>query len=306
MKKQLLTGAFLLASFLAVQAQETIYSQNFENFDEVYPEDEDAPSWLSIDSDGDGEVFGGYFSNASITSLGFSGQVLGSPNFTVEGTGATAVAVPTVGSDNTALSVFFNFGIPELADIENMIVSFKLASAQVTDVPSSSPYEVYVVTSTDMATVDSNASFTTMLNGKTPVKSGSVTDIETIYADFSSAAGQIAGVAVRNRNADETGLAYLFMDDFTILTGTLSQDKHLASSFSLYPNPANDVVNIGNTENILINSATIIDLNGRTVKTVKFSGVADAQVNISDLSAGVYMVTVSSDKGSITKKIVKN
>ena len=303
MKKQLLTGAFLLASLFAVQAQEIIYSQDFEDFDEVYPTDEETPSWLSIDSDGDGEAFGGYLTNASITAAGLSGQVLGSPNFTVEGTGSAATPVATPNSDNTALSVFFNF--EDEADLD-MITSFKLVSLPVEQGATGSPYEVYVVTNTDMAGVNSNAAFTTMLNGKTPVKTGTVTTVQTITADFSSAAGQIAGVAVRNRNTDETGLAYLFMDDFTIATGTLSKDEHLLSSFSVYPNPANDVVNVGNTENVLINNVKIVDLNGRTVKNVALSGVVDTQVNISDLSSGVYMITVSSDKGNLTKKIIKN
>ncbi|WP_407934909.1 T9SS type A sorting domain-containing protein, partial [Flavobacterium lindanitolerans] len=33
---------------------------------------------------------------------------------------------------------------------------------------------------------------------------------------------------------------------------------------------------------------------------------SSAQVNISDLSAGVYMMNINSDQGSVTKKIIKN
>lgn len=79
----------------------------------------------------------------------------------------------------------------------------------------------------------------------------------------------------------------------------------VTSEFSIYPNPANDVINIANAD-ALVNNVAISDINGRTVKSVKFDGVADAQVNVSDLASGVYMMTVSSDKGTTTKKIVKN
>ena len=66
------------------------------------------------------------------------------------------------------------------------------------------------------------------------------------------------------------------------------------------------MINIANAENILVNGVVITDLNGRTVKNVSYNGVTEAQINVSDLAAGMYMMTVSSDKGTMTKKIVKN
>ena len=90
-------------------------------------------------------------------------------------------------------------------------------------------------------------------------------------------------------------------------TGILStKPVQVATAFSLTPNPTSNVVNIANDQNALLNGVTVTDLNGRTVKTAKFAGVAEAQVNVSDLASGVYMMTISSDKGSVTKKIVKN
>jgi len=87
---------------------------------------------------------------------------------------------------------------------------------------------------------------------------------------------------------------------------SLAVDSFSASTFSVYPNPSNDFVNISNDSNYLLNSVDVMDLNGRTVKSVKLNGETSAQINISDLSAGVYMMNISSDQGSVTKKIVKN
>jgi len=78
-----------------------------------------------------------------------------------------------------------------------------------------------------------------------------------------------------------------------------------SSTFAVYPNPTSNVVNV-NSNNALVNAVNFTDLNGRVVKSAKFNGVTDAQVNISDLASGVYMMNISSDKGTTVKKIVKN
>jgi hypothetical protein len=86
-----------------------------------------------------------------------------------------------------------------------------------------------------------------------------------------------------------------------------SSDFNLeASNFSVSPNPANDFINVSNTDNILVNGISITDLNGRVVKQNTYENVSNIQVNVSDLSSGVYMMSIKSDKGSVTKKIVKN
>lgn len=99
-------------------------------------------------------------------------------------------------------------------------------------------------------------------------------------------------------------------DDYSLTAvpaiNLLSLDKVVAeNSFSVYPNPASNVVNIKSSTNSSIENISIVDLNGRTVKNNAVSG-NEVQVNISDLSAGVYMMNISSDQGSVTKKIVKN
>ncbi|WP_370031144.1 T9SS type A sorting domain-containing protein [Flavobacterium sp. 28YEA47A] len=99
-------------------------------------------------------------------------------------------------------------------------------------------------------------------------------------------------------------------DDFTVrataVENLLSTNKVEANKFSVYPNPSNGLVNISNDLNSTLSSVSFSDLNGRTIKTVKLNGDSSAQVNISELAAGVYMMNISSDQGTITKKIIKN
>ena len=103
-------------------------------------------------------------------------------------------------------------------------------------------------------------------------------------------------------NDNYEGSAY--MDNISV-TNTLGVNQVLASQFSVYPNPTSNVVNIANAD-ALVTGVAVVDINGRTVKSASFDGVSEAQINIADLSAGVYLMNISSDKGMTTKKIVKN
>jgi hypothetical protein len=97
----------------------------------------------------------------------------------------------------------------------------------------------------------------------------------------------------------------LIVDTFSV-SQVLSTSEFLTSKFSVSPNPANDFINISNTDNILVSGISITDLNGRVVKQNTYNNVSDIQVNISDLASGMYMMNIVSDKGAFTKKIVKN
>lgn len=76
-------------------------------------------------------------------------------------------------------------------------------------------------------------------------------------------------------------------------------------AFSVSPNPARESFNIASANNTPITAVEMHDINGRLVKSVKVDSVSNAQLNISDLAQGIYTVTISSELGSTTKKIVK-
>ncbi len=115
--------------------------------------------------------------------------------------------------------------------------------------------------------------------------------------------GQNVYIGVNCFSTDQFGF---LLDDFKVTTDALSTDDFLASKFAVYPNPANNVVTIANNNNILLDKANITDVNGRTVKSVKLNSAANAEVNISELNAGVYFLNIDSAEGSTTKKIIKN
>lgn len=97
----------------------------------------------------------------------------------------------------------------------------------------------------------------------------------------------------------------LIVDTFSV-SQTLKNTEFLDSKLSVSPNPANDFISVTNSDNILVSGISITDLNGRVVKLNSYTNVSDIQLNVSDLASGMYMLNITSDKGSVTKKIVKN
>lgn len=98
------------------------------------------------------------------------------------------------------------------------------------------------------------------------------------------------------------GFAYV---DNVVITDMSLGVKEFSSDFSVYPNPTNGIVTIENRSNAIVNSAQITDINGRIIRTSQVNEVSSS-IDISDLSAGVYLMNIASDQGTITKKIIKN
>ena len=97
-----------------------------------------------------------------------------------------------------------------------------------------------------------------------------------------------------------------YVDDITVTPGIAGLNNQAVASFTVSPNPSSSIINIEGSNNAIVNSITVTDLNGRVVKSVESAGVSKTQVNVTDLSAGIYMLNISSDKGVTTKKIIKN
>ena|SRR5690554_367884 len=85
----------------------------------------------------------------------------------------------------------------------------------------------------------------------------------------------------------------------------LSVNTVLAESFNLYPNPATNMVNITNGENHLVNQVVIYDVAGKELSTQMFNNEAEIQLNVRNLTSGVYMLHIQTNAGTAVKKLVK-
>ena len=91
---------------------------------------------------------------------------------------------------------------------------------------------------------------------------------------------------------------------FSVNEGTvLNTNTIVASTFKVYPNPAQNEWNITATQNI--NSIQLFDILGKEVKAIQ-PNATSAKVDASELSNGVYFANITTDNGSKTVKLVKN
>ena len=82
----------------------------------------------------------------------------------------------------------------------------------------------------------------------------------------------------------------------------LGIEEFNASQVSVYPNPANDAVNI--QSNSIIKSISVFDIQGRKIQVTR-TEEQNTQVNISALKTGIYLFSIETDAGTVMKKIIK-
>ena len=102
-----------------------------------------------------------------------------------------------------------------------------------------------------------------------------------------------------NNLSDFSGMTYGEVNvDFN---PTASVDDVFASNVSIYPNPAKEFVNISSS--VEINKIEVYNLLGKKVSSS--SNLINNTLDISNLSKGMYLLKLTSEKGTATKKIVK-
>lgn len=84
---------------------------------------------------------------------------------------------------------------------------------------------------------------------------------------------------------------------FTIV-GTMGLDKYSPAGVVLWPNPVNDILNI--QAELPIQNMVLLDIQGKEILVVK-----ENNVNLDNLSPGIYFLRIQSEKGSEVHKIIK-
>lgn len=90
-----------------------------------------------------------------------------------------------------------------------------------------------------------------------------------------------------------------------LIDAVLSNNEQLVAKFNLYPNPANNVVNITNNENMFVKEVTVYDTTGKLINTQSFNNETEIQLNVENLASGTYMLHLQTNEGTAVKKLVK-
>jgi uncharacterized delta-60 repeat protein len=101
--------------------------------------------------------------------------------------------------------------------------------------------------------------------------------------------------ATYNGNSESAALIGLYSEGI-LSTGEFTN----TNAFSLYPNPVKDILNIDLLDNTSISSAKIFDLQGKLILEK-----ASNDIDVSSLSAGLYLIKIATEKGEFTKKFIK-
>ncbi|HKK62050.1 MAG TPA: T9SS type A sorting domain-containing protein, partial [Bacteroidales bacterium] len=84
----------------------------------------------------------------------------------------------------------------------------------------------------------------------------------------------------------------------------IEQTSINSDQLKVYPNPAQNVLNLKGTSEL--KSAVVYDATGRLIMQVELDNTLHAEMNISTLKNGLYLIEVSSVKGaSKTTRFIK-
>lgn len=86
-------------------------------------------------------------------------------------------------------------------------------------------------------------------------------------------------------------------------TPTNTQQNILDHQVQIFPNPVNDILNI-QAEDLNIQNVKIISLTGQILMTEQVNN-SNVNLNTSTLPSGIYLISITTDKGILNKKISK-
>lgn len=86
--------------------------------------------------------------------------------------------------------------------------------------------------------------------------------------------------------------------------GTTEISEKSDLGITVYPNPAIDEINV-RSKAAKIKQISIVDISGRSIKTVLSNQDNDMSINVSDLESGSYILIINTDKGRYNSKFIK-
>ncbi|MDC8000167.1 T9SS type A sorting domain-containing protein [Aequorivita todarodis] len=105
---------------------------------------------------------------------------------------------------------------------------------------------------------------------------------------------------------DEYGNTSTCTFELTVLTTIGVAENSLDKGLALYPNPADNVVNLMNKTDISLEKMMIYDINGKLVSQTDLRAMQGVKtVDVSSLASGVYMVQIIGDSASTVKRLIK-
>ena len=141
--------------------------------------------------------------------------------------------------------------------------------------------------------------------------------------DFGVYKGALSGTPAQLRASINDAGNWIFSEDTTYnlwsfnntvsntagdigVAGTLLVSTQSTDQFTIFPNPVNDELSINFREIQQQLEIEIFAALGKSVKKVKESNVLNSKLSVSNLSSGIYFLSITSENTKQTKKIIIN
>ena len=260
-------------SFTTMEAPTVIWSSDFA----------DSAGWIFTDRDEDG-INWIIYSGGGAEPYGLTGAFAASQSWAPGGVGALL-------PDNYLLTP------PIAIPSEALGLSYKMKVVSPDATWFAETFTVYVL---DAALTDPDEFVA--IHSET-LTEGGVGTAKVISVEIpASFAGTSVKFAVRHHETYDNNV--LYVNDLEIsYSSTLSTEDNNIGKMSIYPNSVKEIVTI-NT-NKVINSITIVNQLGQTVKVIQEKEILNNTVNLSNLSSGLYFMSIKVENDSQSFKIIK-
>lgn len=277
------TALWSTASYTAVTVSATVSATPFQN--QVYAVGAVCP--IPNGQDGTANSFA-LVNFASTTSTAATGATISNWLFT-----------PSINVQNGDVVTFWTRkGTSGTTDYPDRL-ELRMSSAATTVVPSSGPTDIGSF-STLCVSVNPNLATGFIYSNSWTQYSYTVSGLTAPTAVKFGFRYFVTDAGTNGSNSDIIGI-----DTFSVDRVVASTESFFKNNLSIYPNPTDGVLFINSNNNIIINSASITDLNGRIIKEVNIDGMNNPSINISDLNSGIYFLKVTTDQGIGTCKVMK-
>ena len=98
-----------------------------------------------------------------------------------------------------------------------------------------------------------------------------------------------------------SGMSGTYLLEITIKIVGYGTDEELATDLILYPNPVNDILHVKYDN---MQQYDVYSVDGRLIKSLQTNNDEEV-IDFSDLESGIYMIRITSDKGVVTRRIIK-
>lgn len=159
-------------------------------------------------------------------------------------------------------------------------------------------YAVYILTTADLALL-AGGTFPTAVF-ETTLTAGEVFFMEEVDVTAQAAGNADVYVAFRHYNCTDEN--WMILDDVVLSESSSASIEEGSAVAKVYPNPANDVLNM--VSSVEATSVSIIGMDGKVIATQTVNGTTTS-VDVANLNAGVYFYEVATAQGVIRNTFVK-